>query len=1133
MKNNKLSLDFIFSKFDATYKKENYIFLLKGLFYFIALAIAIIIIISLTESIFYLGKVARASLFFVSLFSICALLLYLVVKPALYYLGIIKTRDYENIALRVGNKLPETKDHLLNVLQIAELNNTKYDYSVSLIEESVRSIKSKISSLNFDVILDKKSLLKPRNYAITFVLLLGILLMFNGSVFVNSLNRIAHFTKDFTPPSPFTIILLPGNAEITKGDSIRIDVKIEGEKQNQLFLKYKNTEQNKYESITLNLIDGKQSYLFEGLKNDLAYYAFCGEVTSEVYKIKVIDRPVVKTLRIHLTPPSYTGMEAKYLDNDIGDITAVVGSRARIEIDLNKEITEGKIVFSDTQTVTLKTNGLTAYADFSINKNRTYHIDLADEKGSKNLDPIEYDIKTIIDEFPSIVIAEPGKNADVNDDMRLSLQIKIKDDFGFSKCRIGYKIVKTKYSFPQEEYTFSNIPISNPLPKEQDVYYLWNLSSLSLAPDDVAAYYVEIYDNDNVSGPKLSKSNEYFVRFPSLDEILRKSEETQKMAFQDMQKINEEAKDLKKTLDDINQDLKKNKDIDWQQQKKMEDLAKKYDELQKKVEEVSKNMEEASMAMAENKIISPETMDKYMELQKLMSEINSPEFSQAMKKLQDAMQSMRPEDMRQAMQNMTFNEQSFRSSIERTMNIMKRVMIEQKTDDIMKRIDKMAEQQSLLNEEAKKTNPNDKNKQQELAQKQDELKKDMENTQQELDELMNKMQEFKDEMPVDQLQQIAKNMQQQNTGQKMQSSSQQMQQGDMQEAQETQEQISEDLESLQQQMQEFKKDLLDGQQKQVLNALRKVLKEILEVSESQENLKNQTTNYSEFSQRTRDLAQQQSELQGDLTNVISQLYSLAQKSFAISSEMGKSIGNALSKMNQSVGSLSSRNTRVASQQQTDAMSSLNQTAQALQKSLKNMGNQGQQGQGMGSLLQQLGSMANQQQGINEGMVPFGSSGGSGQTTPQQQAEFSRLLGEQQAVKKSLEQLQDEAEKYGNQDKILGDLDKVSKEMQEVIEEMKNKNVNENTVQKQERILSRLLDAQRSMRERDFERQRKSNTGQDFTRESPKDIDFNLLNSKNKLQQDMLKAIESGFAKDYEMVIRKYFESIEKTGEARN
>jgi len=525
-------------------------------------------------------------------------------------------------------------------------------------------------------------------------------------------------------------------------------------------------------------------------------------------------------------------------------------------------------------------------------------------------------------------------------------------------------------------------------------------------------------------------------------------------------------------------------------------------------------------------------MDKYMELQQLMSEISSPEFSQAMQKLQDAMRSMSPEDMRQAMQNMTFNEETFRSSIERTMNIMKRVMIEQKTDDVMKRIDKMIEQQSLLNQEASKTNPNNKDKLDELAQKQDELKKELENTQGELDELLDRVQEFKDEMPFDQLQQIAQDMQQQNTGQMMQSSSQQMQQGAMQQAQKSQEQISQDLNSLQQQMKDFKKNLLEGQQKQVLNALRKALKEILEVSVAQEDLKNQTMDYSQFSQRSRDLAQQQAALQSDLTNVITQLYSLAQKSLAITPQMGKSIGDAFSKMSQAVASLSNRGTQVAAQQQAGAMSSLNQTAQELQSAIKNMGGQGQPGQGMPSLLQQLGNMAGQQQGINQGMMPFGS-GSGGQLTQQQQAELSRLLGEQQAVKKSLEQLQEEAEKYGNQDRILGDLDRISKEMQEVIEEMKNKNVDENTVQKQERILSRLLDAQRSMRERDFEKQRRSNFGQDFTRESPKDIDFNLLNSKNNLQKDLLKAIESGFAKDYETIIRKYFESIEKTQEVRN
>jgi hypothetical protein len=357
----------------------------------------------------------------------------------------------------------------------------------------------------------------------------------------------------------------------------------------------------------------------------------------------------------------------------------------------------------------------------------------------------------------------------------------------------------------------------------------------------------------------------------------------------------------------------------------------------------------------------------------------------------------------------------------------------------------------------------------------------------------------------------------------MQSSSQQMQQGDMKQAQKTQQQVMQDLAEMQKQMQKFKKDLLEGQKKQVMNAIKKSLNELLEISKEEEALKNQTKNYNQFSQQSRELAQKQANLQNDLMNVINQLYSLSQKSFAITPQIGKSIGSALAKMNQAISSLTERNTASAASQQTEAMSSLNQTAMQLQNSLKQMSDQGNQG-GMQGMMQQLGNMASQQQGINQGMMPFGGDGGS-QLTPQQRAELSRLRGEQQAVKKSLEQLKDEADRFGNKDKILGDLDKISKDMQEVIENMKNQNVNDNTIQKQERILSRLLDAQRSMRERDFEKQRKSNTGQEFTRQSPKDIDLNSLEGKTKLQQDLLKAIEFGYAKDYENIIRKYFEAL--------
>ena len=1127
MTKNKIeSLNSIFNKFDSTYKRENYLNILRGSLRVLTFVIIIISLLSFSEAMFYFGKGIRGTMFFILLLSSLSLFYFFIIKPSLCYFGIIKKIDYDDLAKKLGERIPSIKDNLLNVLQISRTQEPRYGYSNDLVENSIKTIKSKIETVDFDIILDKEILVKPRNYALTAIISFLTLLFFFGSLFVGSSNRIIHFTQTFQPPAPFTISIMPGNIEITKGDSVKIFISVEGKKPETIFLNYKNPEQNQYETIPLKTNGSQNTFLFPSLKEDMEYYAFCGDVISEKYLIKVIDRPVIRTLRIFVSPPAYTGIESKYLDDNVGDFSAIRGSRARIELDINKDVSTAKIFFSDSQNVSMITNSKKAVVEFSVTKDRTYHIELADDKGSKNSDPIEYSMKALSDEYPSINIASPGKNSDITEDMRLSLQMKIKDDYGFSKCRIGYRIVKTKYSSPQENFTYVNVPLTSLSQKEQDVFYLWNLSALELAPDDVAGYFVEIFDNDIISGPKSSKSSEYFVRFPSLDEILKKSEEAQKRAFQEIDKAHDEAKDLKKKLDDINQDLKKSKDIDWQKQKKMEDLAKKYNELQKKVEEVSKNVEEASKSMMENKLISPETMDKYMELQKLMSEINSPEFSQALKKLQESMQSLNPEAMKQAMQNFTFNEQSFRMGLERTMSIMKRVMIEQKTDDVMKRIDKMLEQQSALNKEASKTNSNDKNKLPELSNKQNELKNELNTAQKELNDLQNRIQEFKDEMPLNQLQKISENMQNQNTDQKMQSSSQQMQQGDMKGAQNSQKQVMQDLAELQKQMQQFKKNLLEGQRQQVMNAIKKSLKELLEISKDEEGLKNQTKDYNQFSQKSRELAQKQANLQNDLMNVVNQLYSLSQKSFAVTPQIGKSIGNALAKMNQSIKSLSDRDIASAATQQTEAMSSLNQTAIQLQSAMKKMSDQGGQGGGMQSLLQQLGNMASKQQGINQGMMPFGGSGG--QLTPQQQAELSRMMGEQQAVKKSLEQLKEEAERFGNQDKILGDLDKISKDMQEVIENMKSQNVNDNTIQKQERILSRLLDAQRSMRERDFEKQRKSNTGNEFTRQSPKDLDLNSLDGKNKLQKDLLKAIESGYAKDYENIIRKYFETLGKS-----
>ena len=100
-------------------------------------------------------------------------------------------------------------------------------------------------------------------------------------------------------------------------------------------------------------------------------------------------------------------------------------------------------------------------------------------------------------------------------------------------------------------------------------------------------------------------------------------------------------------------------------------------------------------------------------------------------------------------------------------------------------------------------------------------------------------------------------------------------------------------------------------------------------------------------------------------------------------------------------------------------------------------------------------------------------------------------------------------------------------MEEVVKDMNTQKLDDNLIQKQERILSKLLDAQISINERDFEKNRESNTGKDIVRESPQDLNLSEDKDIEKLKDELNKAVREGFSRDYENLIRKYYEALQK------
>ena len=98
-------------------------------------------------------------------------------------------------------------------------------------------------------------------------------------------------------------------------------------------------------------------------------------------------------------------------------------------------------------------------------------------------------------------------------------------------------------------------------------------------------------------------------------------------------------------------------------------------------------------------------------------------------------------------------------------------------------------------------------------------------------------------------------------------------------------------------------------------------------------------------------------------------------------------------------------------------------------------------------------------------------------------------------------------------------------MKKVEEDFANKQISRDTINRQNRILSRMLDSQKSVNKREFSRERQAETGKRYLSQSPNRLPDDLGERKTQLQQDLLRAKKEGYSRDYLKVIENYFKAL--------
>jgi predicted ribosome quality control (RQC) complex YloA/Tae2 family protein len=321
------------------------------------------------------------------------------------------------------------------------------------------------------------------------------------------------------------------------------------------------------------------------------------------------------------------------------------------------------------------------------------------------------------------------------------------------------------------------------------------------------------------------------------------------------------------------------------------------------------------------------------------------------------------------------------------------------------------------------------------------------------------------------------------------------------------------------------KQMMNQEQIEInIAALRRVLDDVLTLSHEQEALRDNVRPVSPDNPVLRSLSQQQSDLTRGLTLVSDTLQKLSEKIPQMSRSVQRETGDALLSMDRAVTEMAERQVERVTGHQKSSMMHLNNLALMLSDLMDQMMNAaGGMGGGMSmqQLLQQLQQMSGQQQGINEQIQQMLNDMVGNRMSVDQQERLEQLRSQQEALRRQLEELSQDDEAA---ERILGDLKRIAEQMQESIEEMQRRELGRPLVRRQQEILSRLLDAQRSIRERGREERREGEQARESRRTPPPPVPAS--NPADRLRRDLLRALEAGYSIDYEELIKRYFEVLQ-------
>src|SRR5262245_21008855 len=421
--------------------------------------------------------------------------------------------SHERAALYIEQKQPKLRNNLINSLQlypqVVEGNNAP-GFSASMVLALLRMTRKQVAALNIEELLEK-SRLKSSLRLLGFLMApVAAMLLFNPAWVGGTISMLTR-PLDHLPPTQTILEVEPKGLRVVRGAPVTIQAAASGAIPAALDLLTWSGVDDRGQPIGAekvpmeNLGVGKFSAKIARLDKTLNYRVASPTISSPSYRAEAIDPPEIANVQLLLYPPAYTGLASVSVPE--GSIEGLKGSTIRLDAVATKDIVKAEIMAEDGKRIPLKVDGRKLQTSLVLFQSQSYRILVEDQHGFRNT-PITYELRVRPDAFPTVDLLRPTEDLEINGDEILNLEYSARDDFGIAEVNLIAKIGDR-----EDKIRLQKDEIKRVILRDQ---YKWDLGKLALRDEEEAVFFLQVFDNDTISGPKIGVSKSLRLKLKNL-----------------------------------------------------------------------------------------------------------------------------------------------------------------------------------------------------------------------------------------------------------------------------------------------------------------------------------------------------------------------------------------------------------------------------------------------------------------------------------------------------------------------------------------------------------------------------------------------------------------------------------------